>query len=351
MNEKTDVNENFEASLSMGAGEFQKSTGRINSDYDEKREQQINKYIDDGTGIIYKDISEYRKCPVCGGEGNKKVFVKEGFQYVKCSHCDMFYQNPILDEKNYDKFYNDSYASKYWMKVLLSPIQFEFDMKKFNYGLDIVEKTIAKNRNIQEGQLQGLKALDVGCGVGTFLKAAKLRGWDEYGVELNKDEAEYCMSEGLKVRNEYLDKSLYDKESFDLITLWDVIEHIADPREMLSTIEYLLKKDGILLILTPNVKSMAATILHEKCNMFGAGHVNMFENKTINKILKNNGYNILHFETVISELNVIANYLNYEDAYEGNIKGHKLFGNVDEKYILDTEQGYKILALAQKIDG
>ena len=119
-----------------------------------------------------------------------------------------------------------------------------------------------KLKLINTFQSEEKKLLDIGCGTGSFLKTAKDNGWQVSGIEPNeKARAMANKSCGNLVFNtEKLQK--FKNESFDVITLWHVLEHLPDLEQQVSTFKKLLKPNGTLVIAVPNFKSFDA--LHYK---------------------------------------------------------------------------------------
>ena len=116
---------------------------------------------------------------------------------------------------------------------------------------------------------------------------------------------------------------------------------------MLKQIYQLIKPNGILAILVPNIDSLAVRIMHEKCVTFsGDTHINFFNNKTLTKIQEMNGFEVLESETVFSEVNTIKNYLNYSDAYFGD--GEQEFEFLNPEYIHENLMGYALITYAIK---
>lgn len=225
------------------------------------------------------------------------------------------------------------------MDVLLTETQREFDAKKFKMGLEMIEKHTPKG-----------KILDIGCATGHFLEIAKSGGWNETGMELNNMAVAHCKKNGINIIQSRLNDNTFPESSFEAVTLWDVLEHIDNPGEVIGNAYKILKQGGILLIVVPNVNSIAAKIMHDKCNVFaGHAHVNMFSPQTLSKFLEGFGFNILHKETLISELNVLNNYIEYQNPYLGQSENRQtLFGSINEKFIHDNLLGYKILMIAKK---
>lgn len=98
------------------------------------------------------------------------------------------------------------------------------------------------------------KLLDIGCGDGTFLLAAKANGWEVFGTEINPNHAR---SVCLEV---YTDLKSFSGDCFNCITLWHVLEHMIDPNETLANVKQCLAKEGKVLIAVPNAKGWQARI-------------------------------------------------------------------------------------------
>jgi hypothetical protein len=116
---------------------------------------------------------------------------------------------------------------------------------------------------------------------------------------------------------------------------------------MLRIINKLLNPGGLLAILVPNINSLAARIMHERCVTFsGDTHINFFNNKTLTQIQEMNGFTVLETETMFSEVNTIKNYLNYSDPYVGD--GEQEFEFLDPKFIHKNLLGYALVTYSKK---
>jgi 2-polyprenyl-3-methyl-5-hydroxy-6-metoxy-1,4-benzoquinol methylase len=99
------------------------------------------------------------------------------------------------------------------------------------------------------------RLLDVGCGSGLFLQRMRNLGWDVEGIDPDSSAVENARRKGLKVALGRLEKSRYSPESFDVITMSHVIEHVEDPHQLLEECHRVLNQSGLLILITPNVES------------------------------------------------------------------------------------------------
>lgn len=99
----------------------------------------------------------------------------------------------------------------------------------------------------------GKRLLDVGCSSGQFMYFAKERGYDTKGVELNSLTANIALANGLSVHIGTLEDAPYSDNSFDVVFLGDVIEHVTDPRDFVRACARVLTDTGVLAISTPNL--------------------------------------------------------------------------------------------------
>ena len=127
------------------------------------------------------------------------------------------------------------------------------------------------------------KLLDVGAGTGIFIQAAKEMGYRAVGVEPSKAMSAIARERGLDVRTGVLaDFDL--KERFDVVLLIDVIEHVADPGALLAACRKVLEADGRLLVVTPDISSIAARVLGRRWWHIRVAHIGYFNKKTFSQL-------------------------------------------------------------------
>ena len=294
------------------------------------------KYIDSKTGIFLEKYTEQRSCPVCESNNELEIFYKEGGRYVKCQECSMVYINPVFRDSSIKEYYEGNHTEQ--AEVVESDTD-DFYVNIYNGGLDNISKFIENLSSI----------LDIGCSSGTFLDLCKEKNIGTFGVELNQAEYEYVKRKGHTVYNELLENIQFE-EKFDAITMWDVFEHIKDGEFYLNLMKTHLTENGVIFLQIPSSDSLAAKILREHCNMFdGLEHVNLYGVETIKKLAEKSGLEVLSLKTVISEIGVMNNYLNYEDPYLGGTTNKKFISNlIDEEEIHKSLQGYKLQVILGK---
>src|SRR5690349_22293158 len=114
------------------------------------------------------------------------------------------------------------------------------------------------------------RLLDVGCSAGFFLKVARDRGFDVHGLEIPADTAALARERyDVDVQVGTLDDAHFEPGSFDVVTMWDVIEHVRDPVGAMSTVARLLKPGGIAALMTPNVEGLFPRLSYRVADRVG----------------------------------------------------------------------------------
>jgi len=138
------------------------------------------------------------------------------------------------------------------------------------------------------------KLLDLGSAAGFFLDEAKSRGWEAKGIEFSSWSKNYAEEHfGLTIYDRPLEKLNWPKESFDAVTMLDVIEHVTEPRKLLSEVKKILKPKGVFVITTPNIDSLAAKLTKEKWYAILPGHLFYLSSKTLEAILLEIGFRVV----------------------------------------------------------
>ncbi len=140
----------------------------------------------------------------------------------------------------------------------------------------------------------GGRLLDIGCNIGLFLNEARTAGFDTTGVELNADCAEYARTHfKLNVYSDYLHNIAFEAGSFDVVTMYDVLEHIPDLHGILDEIRRILKTDGMLIVQSPNIDSLMAELSKSAWGWLSPpDHLYHFTPGALSSLLAHAGYRV-----------------------------------------------------------
>jgi 2-polyprenyl-3-methyl-5-hydroxy-6-metoxy-1,4-benzoquinol methylase len=134
------------------------------------------------------------------------------------------------------------------------------------------------------------RVLDAGCGSGFFLDVANKLGWQAEGTEIGNETVEFCQNKGLKVHEGSVEEISFNNK-FDIITSFEVIEHLIDPINHLRRLYDLLRPGGILYITTPNFNAVTRYILKTEWNIITyPEHLAYFTTSTLDKALTQVGF-------------------------------------------------------------
>ena len=147
------------------------------------------------------------------------------------------------------------------------------------------------------------RLLDVGTAAGAFLAAARRRGWDVEGCEPNRWLAEWGSRHyGLAIRQGQIFDQNFPPESFDVVTLWDVIEHTPDPAHVVRHLETLLKPGGTLIVNYPDRGSWIARLMGRRWPFLSSVHLYYFTRTTIARLLERHGFRVVEMRPHVQRL-------------------------------------------------
>ena len=144
--------------------------------------------------------------------------------------------------------------------------------------------------NLEPFRLTG-RLLDVGSGSGFFLDVARERGWEVHGTEYDPNMVASCAARGFHMQQGPLDPSNYAQGSFDVITSFEVLEHLVAPQQELSYFHQLLRPGGALYLTTPNFNALSRRIARGSWNIVNyPEHLNYYTPSTIRTALLGAGF-------------------------------------------------------------
>ncbi len=203
---------------------------------------------------ILKDCPACRSADVSFRFQLKDYFLtKETFDIHECNHCTLRFTNPAPEESEIGKYYasEDYFSHTDKAGSMLSRV---YNLVR---GIAVSSK---RKLIVASSQLKQGKILDIGCGTGEFLGEMQQFGWESFGVEPNEQaRAQAIGNHHLQVVAPEKFEELSD-HSFDVITLWHVLEHIHELDDYMTQITRLLKPKGVMIFALPNYRSLDASI-------------------------------------------------------------------------------------------
>jgi 2-polyprenyl-3-methyl-5-hydroxy-6-metoxy-1,4-benzoquinol methylase len=199
---------------------------------------------------------------------------------VKCKSCDMIYESPRYDSETIIKGYMSSQEAEH-------DSQYPMRVKSFYLALKKHSSRIPPH---------GAKILDIGTAGGAFLEAATQFGYKAFGMEPSSDLVERGRARGLNIEQGTIESHSFELGSFDMVCLWDVIEHLPDPKAALLEVKKLLKPDGILLINYPDIGTLQAKLAGKRFWWILSVHLHHFTRKSIFEICRRTGFDAFHFQ-------------------------------------------------------
>jgi 2-polyprenyl-3-methyl-5-hydroxy-6-metoxy-1,4-benzoquinol methylase len=231
------------------------------------------------------------QCHLCKATAFKVLFEQQDlflesgqtFTVQQCQSCKLVSLNPRPGAGELMTFYPDTYVA------YTRPLQDEVNAiakKDRGYGL-------YKRIKFIEKYIQGGRILDVGCATGSFLEACgqywqkQPSQWQLYGIEPNEHAAQIAQKASrADIQIGMLEAAHYPDHFFDVVTLWDVLEHVYEPRDTLVEIRRILKPQGVLVFSLPNLDSWDAAIFGKYWVGYDVPrHMHVFSQKTLNMLL------------------------------------------------------------------
>lgn len=218
----------------------------------------------------------YRDCPVCGHADPALQFQKNGHDMVRCGSCACVYVGDDPASIDFDALYGPAYYTGGSDAVFADYIGQQGARRAH------ARRKLALLRHLPPRIARQGRLLDVGCAAGFFLAEAKTH-YDVQGVELSTFSSAYARDHlQLPVVTGTLQQAALPADHFDVITLWDVIEHVPDPVPLLTEAARVLKPGGRLVLTTGDLGSAYAQRHGEQWHlMTPPWHLTMFSRATL----------------------------------------------------------------------
>lgn len=234
-------------------------------------------------------------CPVCEHDEIPQV-TDRGKDFDKqaircCLRCGLFFQSPRFDAEELAEYYGSEYSQQY-------------------RGSEVPDaEALARRDAIAAYRVQRLRELEVlesgqtlfevGCGAGNFLAACRAEGIVTAGVEPSRGYAGFARSQGLDVRTGSFPEQSGPRAEYDVVALFHVLEHLADPVAVLKELRSLLPEDGRLVVEVPDLSRAVGPRWSE--NYFHAPHLVDFSEPSLETALGHAGFAVVHRDYCASQ--------------------------------------------------
>jgi SAM-dependent methyltransferase len=222
-------------------------------------------------------------CPLCRSVDHTFERSLDGHNIVKCKRCGFVYANPRPTEASLQYIYVE--------RDVAESIELYKRIATAN-TLATYDSRLLKMESMLHGKG---KLLDFGCAAGYFTERAQVRGWEAYGIDLGNWVEPAAAERGLKnVRSVNLSESGFAYESFDVINVAQVFEHLLSPRDMLKELLLYLRPGGLFYIDVPNYNTLPIMLGVDDFDLNRPlQHINFFSPATLEKLLRSESLSVL----------------------------------------------------------
>ncbi|MGH9428528.1 MAG: class I SAM-dependent methyltransferase [Terriglobia bacterium] len=244
-------------------------------------------------------------CRACGSSNTGLLFEIEQRRVRRCSDCTHVYLDVVHNAesiRNIYSAYGDGGRSQYF-----AGIDREVEVNLDSYLQRC--KAAVGNQNSE------LHLLDIGCGNGALLRRAQAHGFVAAGVEISAALASLVKDQlGCEVYQQFLSELDLPESSFDVVTMYDLIEHAENPRQDLEHVLRILKPGGVFFALTPNDQALLRRISRvlfaaslrsfsdPMRRLYYPDHLSYFTAESLSRLLRSTGFELISLESVNQEL-------------------------------------------------
>ena len=232
-----------------------------------------------------------RPCPLCGATAARLLIPTSipsaagpAYHVVACTACELRYTRPLPDAAEFEALYPPGYhtdnSTRLWSR---------------DFPRVVLERWVMWERRRDLAALPRGRVLDVGCGNGGFLVGLKARGWTVQGTDTSAPGCEVARSRGIPDYHGDLARAGFPDGSFDAVTLWHVLEHVADPLAELAEIRRILRPGGRLVVQVPDADSLTLRLCGDRWFPFDVPrHLQHFTPRSLRETLERAGFVAVH---------------------------------------------------------
>ena len=268
---------------------------------------------------------EETNCNLCGANDTELVYVEKdrlmklpgSFRLVRCRRCGLLYLNPRPTPDEIGYYYPEHYGP---YNVTPEEEPSWIDRLDHDYG------NWKRARLIRPIYPHGGRILDIGCATGNFLHMMRRLGsWELYGLDISPAATKYARERcGVNTFTGELADAGYPDTHFDVVTMWDVMEHVYDPTSTMIEVRRILKPAGLFLVRVPNVATWDARLFGGYWGGYDAPrHLYVFSPETFRGLLQKAGFQVKRMRSLVLSYHPFALSMGFwldEKLRDGTIK-------------------------------
>lgn len=256
--------------------------------------------LDEYLAMVEKDVCdlfdftsfEDVRCPACSSNDYALEFEKSGFRYVSCKKCSTLFVNPRPAFDALSRFYSSSPSTSFWVDRFFKPMAEARRVKIFRPRAERMAELIGADKPLAIG--------DIGAGFGLFLEEMRsIMPRNSYlAIEPSSEMADICRKNGLEVRSECLEDVRGMDSYFDLLTAFELMEHLHNPANFVKKVYSLLKPGGRFFLTTPNGMGFDILMLWARSKSVASPHhLNFFNTSSMRTLLERVGFRVEEVST------------------------------------------------------
>lgn len=272
-------------------------------EFDTMKESEIrnrevfNRYLELSAKDIvtfFSDRSKFEEisCPACNSKKSRSDFKKNDFHYVECNECRTLYVSPRPSVRQLQQFYADSPSTHFWVNDFFKPVAEARREKIFKPRAEFIAERFGKAGKLKVG--------DIGAGFGLFLEELKkfTPHADLVAIEPSEEMAAICTGKGISVIQKMIEDVQPNEGNFDLLTSFELFEHLHEPEFFVKKVFDLLKPGGHFVFTTLSGMGFDIQLLWDKSKSISPPHhLNFFNPHSVRILMERTGFKIIEIAT------------------------------------------------------
>ena len=291
-------------------------------------------------------------CVACGASQSTHQFDKSGFAYAQCNDCHTLFQNPRPSIAAFEAFYRQSESSRYWAEVFFPAVAEIRRDKIFRPRVERLAGLCA------EHGINVRRLIDVGAGYGIFLDEWRHRfpKTEVLAVEPSTSLAKECRSKGFSVVEDIVENVAGHDDSADLVTCFEVLEHVYDPLGFVTVLAGLARRGGYVFVSTLGIDGFDLQVLWDKSGQISPPHhINFLSVQGFERLFERAGLvDVMVTTPGQLDVDIVRNALKRDPAlfngqrFLGNLLANDLDAAAFQQFLVERRMSSHVWVIGRK---